>query len=54
LALVRPPEKASYLGFEAREAVYHKPDTLERAFDGIDALLLISGSEAGVLSNTKM
>ncbi|AKD03675.1 SDR family oxidoreductase [Pontibacter korlensis] len=47
VALVRSAEKASDLGVEAREADYDKPETLERALEGIDTLLLISGSEVG-------
>ncbi len=47
VALVRSPEKASDLNIEAREADYEKPETLNRALEGIDTLLLISGSEVG-------
>ncbi|MBC5774601.1 SDR family oxidoreductase [Pontibacter sp. KCTC 32443] len=47
VALVRSPEKAADLGIEAREADYEKPETLNRAIEGIDTLLLISGSEVG-------
>lgn len=47
VALVRSPQKAADLGIEAREADYDKPDTLNRALEGIDTLLLISGSEVG-------
>jgi NAD(P)H dehydrogenase (quinone) len=47
VALVRSPQKAADLGIEAREANYDKPETLERALEGIDTLLLISGSEVG-------
>ncbi|MBF8965236.1 SDR family oxidoreductase [Pontibacter sp. FD36] len=47
VALVRSPDKAADLGIEAREADYDKPDTLNRALEGIDTLLLISGSEVG-------
>ncbi|MCP2045326.1 SDR family oxidoreductase [Pontibacter sp. HSC-36F09] len=47
VALVRSPQKAADLGIEAREADYDKPETLQRALDGIDTLLLISGSEVG-------
>nr|WP_250428532.1 SDR family oxidoreductase [Pontibacter ruber] len=47
VALVRSTEKASDLGIEAREADYEKPETLNRALEGIDTLLLISGSEVG-------
>jgi NAD(P)H dehydrogenase (quinone) len=47
VALVRSPQKAADLGVEAREANYDKPETLVTALDGIDTLLLISGSEVG-------
>ncbi|GAA4437335.1 SDR family oxidoreductase [Pontibacter saemangeumensis] len=47
VALVRSPEKASELGIEAREADYDSPETLEHALQGINTLLLISGSEVG-------
>jgi NAD(P)H dehydrogenase (quinone) len=47
VALVRSPQKAADIGIEAREADYDKPETLERALQGIDTLLLISGSEVG-------
>lgn len=47
VALVRSPQKASDLGVEIREADYDKPQTLNTALKGIDALLLISASEVG-------
>lgn len=49
VALVRSPEKAADLGLgiEVREADYEKPETLNRAMEGVDTLLLISGSEVG-------
>ncbi|WP_232058376.1 SDR family oxidoreductase [Nibribacter ruber] len=47
IGLVRSPQKAADLGIETREADYEKPDTLDRALQGIDTLLLISGSEVG-------
>jgi len=46
-ALVRSPARATDLGVDAREADYDRPDTLDRAFAGVDVLLLISGSEVG-------
>ncbi|PRY06404.1 NAD(P)H dehydrogenase (quinone) [Pontibacter ummariensis] len=45
VALARSPQKAADLGVEAREADYDKPETLERALEGVDRLLLISASE---------
>jgi len=45
VALVRNPEKAADLGVEARAFDYEAPNV--KAFDGIDKLLLISGSEIG-------
>ena len=47
VALVRTPEKADDLGVEVREADYDKPETLNRALQGIDTLLLISATEVG-------
>ncbi|WP_205500843.1 SDR family oxidoreductase [Rufibacter psychrotolerans] len=47
VALVRSPQKAADLGVEAREADYTQPDTLARALQGVDTLLLISSSEVG-------
>jgi NAD(P)H dehydrogenase (quinone) len=50
VAAVRNPEKAQNLaakGVEVREADYDRPETLERAFAGVDKLLLISANEIG-------
>jgi NAD(P)H dehydrogenase (quinone) len=47
VALVRTPQKAADLGVEAREANYDEPETLGKALQGIDTLLLISSSEIG-------
>ena len=50
VAAVRSPEKAQGLarsGVLVREADYDRPETLARAFAGIDKLLLISSSEVG-------
>jgi NAD(P)H dehydrogenase (quinone) len=47
IALVRSPKKATGLGVEAREANYDKPETLGTALQGVNTLLLISGSEVG-------
>ncbi|WP_299825974.1 SDR family oxidoreductase [uncultured Pontibacter sp.] len=47
VALVRTPQKAEGLGVEVREADYTKPETLHKALQGIDILLLISSSEVG-------
>ncbi|GAA4302956.1 SDR family oxidoreductase [Nibribacter koreensis] len=47
IGLVRSPEKAAGLGIETRLADYEKPDTLNSALQGVDTLLLISGSEVG-------
>ncbi len=50
VAAVRSPEKASDMaerGVEIREADYTKPDTLVKALQGIDRLLLISSNEVG-------
>ena len=45
VALVRDPSKVYDLGVEAREADYHKPETLTAALQGIDRLVLISSSD---------
>jgi NAD(P)H dehydrogenase (quinone) len=47
VALARSPEKAADLGVTVREADYGKPETLDRALDGVDTLLLISSNEVG-------
>lgn len=50
VASVRNPQKAQALsakGVVVREADYSRPETLERAFAGVEKLLLISSSEIG-------
>jgi NAD(P)H dehydrogenase (quinone) len=47
VALVRSPQKAADLGVAAREADYDRPETLGRALEGIETLLLISSNEVG-------
>ncbi|RNI21786.1 SDR family oxidoreductase [Rufibacter latericius] len=47
VALVRSTQKAADLGVEARHADYDQPETLSPALQGIDTLLLISGSDVG-------
>ncbi|TMV87775.1 SDR family oxidoreductase [Thioclava sp. BHET1] len=47
VALARSPEKARELGVEVRPFDYDHPDTLAPALDGVETLLLISGSEVG-------
>ena len=47
IALARTPSKAADLGVTVREADYARPDTLNSALAGVDALLLISSSEVG-------
>lgn len=47
IALARAPEKAANLGVAVRQADYSQPETLEPALQGVDTLLLISGSEVG-------
>lgn len=50
VAAVRTPAKAADLaerGVVVREADYSRPETLAPAFDGVDVLLLVSGSEVG-------
>ena len=47
IALARTPAKAADLGITVREAIYDQPETLAKAFAGVDRLLLISSSEVG-------
>lgn len=47
IALVRSVQKAADLGVEAREADYNNAEALNKALNGVDTLLLISGSEVG-------
>ncbi|MED5370183.1 MAG: SDR family oxidoreductase [Myxococcota bacterium] len=47
VALARSPEKAADLGVPVRQADYDQPETLSAALQGVDTLLLISGSEIG-------
>ena len=47
VALARNLEKASGLGVEVREFDYTKPEIMVESLNGIDQLLLISGSEWG-------
>jgi len=47
VALVRSLDKAADLGVATREADYDRPDTLDRALEGIDTLLLISAPQVG-------
>ncbi|WP_138473261.1 SDR family oxidoreductase [Poseidonocella sp. HB161398] len=50
VALMRSPEKAEELdlGVEVRPFDYNEPDQIEAGLEGLDALLLISGSEVGL------
>lgn len=47
IALARTPEKASALGVEVRKADYDQPDTLNKALEGVDTLVLISANDVG-------
>ncbi len=50
VAAVRTPAKAKALaakGVQVREADYSRPETLTKAFEGVDRVLLISGNEVG-------
>ncbi|TDS63635.1 SDR family oxidoreductase [Myroides indicus] len=47
VALVRSPEKAADLGIDARPFDYDNPEAILQGLNGIDNLLLISGSEIG-------
>jgi NAD(P)H dehydrogenase (quinone) len=50
VAAVRTPAKAEALaakGIQVREADYSRPETLTKAFEGVQRVLLISGNEMG-------
>jgi len=47
IALARNAEKAAGLGVPDRSFDYDAPETLASALDGVDTLLLISGSDIG-------
>ena len=50
VAIVRTPSKAADLaerGVDVREGDYSRPETLPAALDGVQRLLLVSGSEVG-------
>lgn len=50
VAVARTPQKAADLaerGVQVREGDYDRPETLASALDGVDRLLLVSGSEIG-------
>ncbi|MFE7744267.1 SDR family oxidoreductase [Nocardia sp. NPDC057455] len=50
VAIVRDPRKVADLaerGVQVRQAAYDDPAALERALDGVDRVLLISGNEFG-------
>ncbi len=47
VALVRAPGKAAEFGVVTREADYDRPDTLDRALEGVGTLLLISAPKVG-------
>jgi NAD(P)H dehydrogenase (quinone) len=47
IAAARTPEKAADLGVPVVELDYTKPETIAAALDGVDSVLLISGSEVG-------
>jgi NAD(P)H dehydrogenase (quinone) len=47
VGLARTPAKAADLGVPVRAADYSDPETLTAALDGVNVLLLVSGSEVG-------
>jgi NAD(P)H dehydrogenase (quinone) len=47
VALARDPAKAADLGVTVRQADYAHPETLGKALEGVETLLLISSSEVG-------
>jgi NAD(P)H dehydrogenase (quinone) len=46
VGLARTPENAKSLGIEIRSGDYNRPEDLEKSFQGIDTVLLISGMDA--------
>lgn len=47
VAIARSPEKGADLGVEVRRGDYDEPASLVQALQGVETLLLISGSEVG-------
>lgn len=47
VGVARSPEKVTVPGIEVRAGDYDRPDTLKAAFEGVDVLLFVSGSEVG-------
>lgn len=47
VAIARTPEKVSAEGVTVRTADYEDPNSLDAALEGVDRLLLVSGSEIG-------
>jgi NAD(P)H dehydrogenase (quinone) len=45
VAVARNPEKAADLGIEVRQGDYEDPASLEKAFDGADAVLIVSSPD---------
>lgn len=46
IAVARTPSKAEGRGVEVRAGDYNEPEQLERAFQGVDTVLLVSGMDA--------
>ena len=46
VAVARTPSRAEGLGVEVRAGDYNEPRQLERAFQGVDTVLLVSGMDA--------
>ena len=45
IGIARTPEKAKHLGVEIREGDYNRPEHFNKALQGIDAVLLVSGMD---------
>lgn len=45
IAVARTPAKAEYLGVEVRQGDYKEPEQLEKAFQDVEAVLLVSGMD---------
>ena len=46
IGITRSPEKVQHLGFEIRKGDYNDRDAFEKALQGVDAVLLVSGNDA--------
>ncbi len=45
IAVARTPEKVQQLGIEIRQGDYNQPEIMQKAFEGVDTVLLVSGND---------